>query len=166
MTIPFLGQNFNVITDAATLREYLARGQLQAASVPGDRPGPISADNRVDGELPTGWIIVISVLVGGTVGGLATWRVRRAKRGSLPTGSDDNTDIEQLAASPTSGLGSLADRALSPHCCWPRSDRSAILADPADHLRTPRPHRTLSSTTRRSRCSASWRRTRSPMTSG
>ena len=73
MTVPFLGQNFNVITDTGMLREFLGHDQEQ--------PPPAATQSgrfsTVAAAMPTGWIILLSVLGGAVAGGLLTWAVGR-----------------------------------------------------------------------------------------
>jgi len=73
MTLPFLGQNFNIITDTGMLREFLGHdgSQFQEA--------PTNAASDTGIGLPTGWIIFASVLAGAVLGGLVSWLVARSR---------------------------------------------------------------------------------------
>jgi trypsin-like peptidase len=85
MTVPFLGQNFNVITDTGMLREFLGHGPAQPAPTT-EQSRLASGTSPLDG-LPVGWTIFIAVLGGAIVGAIATWsltRPRPAKQSPAP----------------------------------------------------------------------------------
>ena len=95
MTIPFFGQNFNVITDTGMLREFLGHDAPQLESPPTSAPvEPASAisaqpgpNDAPDSEPSVGWVIsgVGGTILGGlaTLGGLVTRRFMRSKRMSI-----------------------------------------------------------------------------------
>jgi hypothetical protein len=74
MSVPFLGQNFNVITDTGMLREFLGHEPVPAGSRLASGSGPL------EGGLPTGWVVFLSVLGGAVLGGLGTWFLARSVR--------------------------------------------------------------------------------------
>ncbi|WP_143517475.1 trypsin-like peptidase domain-containing protein [Pseudonocardia sp. MH-G8] len=87
MSVPFLGQNFNVITDTAMLREFL--GHEPGATVSGrlaSEGGPLA------GGLPTGWVIFLSVLGGAVLGGFAMWLFARSARRPTAVRARDDAD--------------------------------------------------------------------------
>jgi hypothetical protein len=73
MTIPFLGQNFNVITDTGMLREFLGHDEEQ----PPPAPTQSSQFSTVAAAMPTGWVILVSVLGGAVAGALLMWAFGR-----------------------------------------------------------------------------------------
>jgi Trypsin-like peptidase domain len=79
MTVPFLGQNFNVITDTGMLREFLGHGD----GAPGDgtsEPSQVAIENTVGGAgQAAGWTVVVALLGGAIVGALAMWLFSRPR---------------------------------------------------------------------------------------
>ncbi|TQM13276.1 hypothetical protein [Pseudonocardia kunmingensis] len=87
MTVPFFGQNFNVITDTGMLREFLGAEVVEpkAASVPVEPPNQVVAavepgSSFSQGAL-TGWPLLISGFGGVALGGgLVAWRLKSSPR--------------------------------------------------------------------------------------
>jgi hypothetical protein len=79
MTVPFLGQNFNVITDTGMLREFLGHGPAQPEAGASSEPSKLASGNSLlEGWLPT-WTVLLAVLGGAVVGGLAMWFFTRSR---------------------------------------------------------------------------------------
>jgi hypothetical protein len=112
MTAPFFGQNFNVITDTGMLREFLGHPlpQAPAPAVPpatnapveptsavGAQPGPAATSGSGSS---TGWALPVVGLGGGVLGGLATWRLHRSRRGASTARPGDTADTQPAPATP------------------------------------------------------------------
>ncbi|OZM75660.1 trypsin-like peptidase domain-containing protein [Pseudonocardia sp. MH-G8] len=89
MTVPFFGQNFNVITDTGMLREFLGqeepRPEAASASVEPTRQvnETVEAAGSSDRGVFPGWELVISGLGGVALGGgLVAWRLSGYTRSS------------------------------------------------------------------------------------
>jgi hypothetical protein len=79
MTVPFLGQNFNVITDTGMLREFLGHDPVQPGAESTTAPSRLASGNDpLEGGLPTGWIVFLSLLGGAVLGGLTMWLLSRS----------------------------------------------------------------------------------------
>lgn len=88
MTVPFLGQNFNVITDTGMLREFL--GHEEPAPPASTEESRLTSENSaLQGGLSTGWSILLAVLAGGVVGAVLTWFVTRSRPRPAPDGPAD-----------------------------------------------------------------------------
>jgi hypothetical protein len=79
MTVPFLGQNFNVITDTGMLREFLGHDQPAPADAAAGDSRLASGSSPLSGGLPTGWAVLLAVLGGAAVGALGTWMFTRSR---------------------------------------------------------------------------------------
>ena len=90
MSVPFLGQNFNVITDTGMLREFLGHEPGAAATNAGSRLA--SESGPLAGGLPTGWIIFLSVLGGAVLGGFTMWFLARSARRPAAARARDDAD--------------------------------------------------------------------------
>jgi hypothetical protein len=88
MTIPFIGQNFNVITDTGMLREFLGHGAAQPESAPTSEPSQVAIENTASagGQAAT-WTVVIALLGGAIVGALVMWLFARPRAASSKAGS-------------------------------------------------------------------------------
>ncbi len=92
MTVPFLGQNFNVITDTGMLREFLGHEAVQPGAGPTTAPSRLAGGNDpLEGGLPTGWVVFLSLLGGAVLGGLAMWFRTRPTSGQ-PARAGDGAD--------------------------------------------------------------------------
>ena len=79
MSVPFLGQNFNVITDTAMLREFLGHEPVAPGAASTDEASRLaSGSDPLAGGLPTGWVIFLSLLGGAFLGGLTMWLFTRS----------------------------------------------------------------------------------------
>jgi hypothetical protein len=76
MTLPFFGQNFNVITDTGMLREFLGHDEQPRQEAPTN--APVETTSGIS-DPSIGWAIVLSALGGAALGGLLVWRIRRLK---------------------------------------------------------------------------------------
>jgi hypothetical protein len=92
MTVPFLGQNFNVITDTGMLREFLGHGGAQQEPAPTGEPSQVAIENTaLDGGQPAAWTIVIALLGGAIVGALLMWLFSRPRAVSSTAGPAETT---------------------------------------------------------------------------
>jgi hypothetical protein len=92
MTVPFFGQNFNVITDTSMLREFLdvqvAEAEAQEALIePTSQAGALAEPTRAAQKNAfAGWSLVLSGLGGvATGGGLVAWAARARARSKVST---------------------------------------------------------------------------------
>jgi hypothetical protein len=92
MTVPFLGQNFNVITDTGMLRDFLGQGGAPAAAPPGE-PSQVAIENTAGGAGQAApWTVAIALVGGAIVGAILMWlfaRPRRTPTTSGPTGEPE-----------------------------------------------------------------------------
>ena len=86
MTVPFLGQNFNVITDTGMLREFLGHDEVQPEAATSEASRLASENSPLQDGLPTGWAVLFALVGGAVVGGLATWFFTRSRPRSSPAG--------------------------------------------------------------------------------
>jgi hypothetical protein len=87
MTVPFLGQNFNVITDTGMLREFLGQGAQPGAAPPGE-PSQVAIENTAGGSGQAAPLTVVIALLGGAiVGAILMWLFARPRTASKETGS-------------------------------------------------------------------------------
>jgi hypothetical protein len=87
MTVPFLGQNFNVITDTGMLREFLGHGGGQQGPAPTGEPSQVAIENTaLGGGQPAAWTVVIALLGGAIVGALTMWLFSRPRAASSTAG--------------------------------------------------------------------------------
>ncbi len=133
MTIPFLGQNFNIITDTATLRAYLtdaaAPDQGQPPADPATPTDQRSTDDQAAVAGLPGWTVPAAVIgVAASTGGLVLWRRRRAA----------DTTQKQTATGNSAGTGdadmdagaALPQSTKCPSVLTPRQfDVAALLVD-------------------------------------
>jgi hypothetical protein len=89
MTVPFIGQNFNVITDTGMLRDFLGHGAAQPGSAPGgEQPSQVAIENTAAGSGQAAPLTVVIALLGGAiVGALVMWLFSRPRTTSKTTGS-------------------------------------------------------------------------------
>jgi hypothetical protein len=88
MTVPFLGQNFNVITDTGMLREFLGHGAAQPGAAPAGEPSEVAIENTAGQSGQAAPFTVVIALVGGAiVGALIMWLLSRPRAASKTTGS-------------------------------------------------------------------------------
>jgi hypothetical protein len=74
MTVPFIGQNFNVITDTGMLRDFLGHGQAQPEAAPAGEPSQVAIENTAAGAgQAAGLTVVIALLGGALVGAILMW---------------------------------------------------------------------------------------------
>ncbi|TQM10785.1 trypsin-like peptidase domain-containing protein [Pseudonocardia kunmingensis] len=91
MSVPFLGQNFNVITDTGMLREFLGHEPLQPGAASTNEDSRLaSGSGPLGGGLQTGWIVFLSVLGGAVLGGLTMWLFARSTRRPSAGGGDES----------------------------------------------------------------------------
>jgi hypothetical protein len=87
MTVPFLGQNFNVITDTGMLREFLGHGAEPGAVPPGE-PSQVAIENTAGGDGQAAPMTVVIALLGGAIiGAILMWLFARPRAASRTTGS-------------------------------------------------------------------------------
>ena len=89
MTVPFLGQNFNVITDTGMLRDFLGHGPVQPGTDPSSTPSRLTSGSVAMGSAPAAAWIIIALLGGAVLGGLGTWFGMRSRR--QPAGAGGTT---------------------------------------------------------------------------
>jgi Trypsin-like peptidase domain len=93
MTVPFLGQNFNVITDTGMLREFLGHGPARLEDGATNAPSRLASESDLlRGGLSTGWVIMISVIAGAVLGGVGMWAFQRSRNGSTPGPAAEESD--------------------------------------------------------------------------
>jgi hypothetical protein len=98
-TLSFFGQNYNIITDAGMLREFLGHEDTDAPDVPSESPSNAAAPaptqvppapgnggiNPPSGGLPIGWVIAVSAAGGAILSSAATaLRRRTGQSGAAP----------------------------------------------------------------------------------
>jgi hypothetical protein len=106
MTVPFLGQNFNVITDTGMLRAFLGHDQPQQAPAAPSAAAETTSETSVQPDLAatpaaassTGWTLGTSLLGGAILGGLAIGGLTRVRRDASATRSDDPADPQPGSA--------------------------------------------------------------------
>jgi hypothetical protein len=87
MTVPFIGQNFNVITDTGMLRDFLAHGAAQPGAAPEGQPSQVAIENTAGGSGQAAPMTVVMALLGGAViGAILMWLFGRPKSRSEPHG--------------------------------------------------------------------------------
>jgi trypsin-like peptidase len=81
MTVPFLGQNFNVITDTGMLRDFLGQGAPQpGAAAPANEPSQVAIENTAGGTGQAAPLTVVIALVGGAIlGAILMWLFARPR---------------------------------------------------------------------------------------
>jgi hypothetical protein len=80
MTVPFLGQNFNVITDTGMLRDFLGQGGAPAAAAQGE-PSQVAIENTAAGSGQAApWTVVIALIGGAIIGAILMWLFARPTR--------------------------------------------------------------------------------------
>jgi Trypsin-like peptidase domain len=80
MTVPFLGQNFNVITDTGMLREFLGQGAAQPGAAPPGEPSQVAIENTAGGGGQAAPMTVVIALVGGAIiGAILMWLFARPR---------------------------------------------------------------------------------------
>jgi Trypsin-like peptidase domain len=88
MTVPFLGQNFNVITDTGMLRQFLGHGAAQPAPAPTGEPSEVAIQNTaLGGGLSAASTVVVALIGGAIVGAILMWLFTRPRTGSKTTSS-------------------------------------------------------------------------------
>jgi Trypsin-like peptidase domain len=93
MTVPFLGQNFNVITDTGMLREFLGHGAAQPESAPTSEPSQVAIENTAGSDGQAAGLTVVIALVGGAiVGAILMWLFTRPRTRPETTGSSAETE--------------------------------------------------------------------------
>ena len=88
MTVPFLGQNFNVITDTGMLREFIGQGAAQPGAAPPGEPSQVAIENTagLSGQAAP-LTVVIALLGGAIVGAILMWLFARPRAASRTSGS-------------------------------------------------------------------------------
>jgi hypothetical protein len=101
MTVPFLGQNFNVITDTGMLRDFLRQGAPEPGAAPANGPSQVAIENTVGGSGQAAPLTVIIALIGGALlGAILMWLFGRPR-----------TRAKTTAPSTSATTGSPADPA-------------------------------------------------------
>jgi hypothetical protein len=94
MTVPFIGQNFNVITDTGMLRDFLGHGAAQPGSSPaGEQPSQVAIENTAGGSGQAAPATVAVALLGGVlVGAILMWLFVRPRAASKAPGSQEDPE--------------------------------------------------------------------------
>jgi hypothetical protein len=80
MTVPFLGQNFNVITDTGMLRNFLGQGAPQPGAAPAGEPSQVAIENTAGSSGQAAPLTVVIALLGGAVvGAILMWLFARPR---------------------------------------------------------------------------------------
>lgn len=93
MTVPFIGQNFNVITDTGMLRDFLGQGGAQPGAAPQGEPSQVAIENTAGGSGQAApWTVAVALIGGAIVGAILMWlfaRPRSAPARSGPAGDPE-----------------------------------------------------------------------------
>jgi hypothetical protein len=93
MTVPFLGQNFNVITDTGMLREFLGHGNAPPGPAGSGEPSEVAIENTAgSGGQAAGLTVVIALIGGAIVGAILMWLFTRPRTRPATTGSSAETE--------------------------------------------------------------------------
>jgi hypothetical protein len=93
MTVPFLGQNFNVITDTGMLRDFLRQGAPEPGAAPPGEPSQVAIENTVGGSGQAAPLTVVIALIGGAVvGAILMWLFGRRGTTGRKTATGAPTD--------------------------------------------------------------------------
>ena len=88
MTVPFIGQNFNVITDTGMLRDFLGQGGGQPGAAPQGEASQVAIENTASGSGQAAPLTVVIALIGGAVvGAILMWLFARPRSAAKPSGS-------------------------------------------------------------------------------
>jgi Trypsin-like peptidase domain len=86
MTVPFLGQNFNVITDTGMLRDFLRQGAPQPAAGAAGEPSQVAIENTAGESAQAAPLTVVIALLGGAIiGAILMWLFARPRTRPEPT---------------------------------------------------------------------------------
>jgi hypothetical protein len=89
MTVPFIGQNFNVITDTGMLRDFLGHGAPQPGAAPTSEPSQVAIENTAGGSGQAAPVTVVVALLGGAlVGAILMWLFVRPRAASKTPGPE------------------------------------------------------------------------------
>jgi Trypsin-like peptidase domain len=81
MTVPFIGQNFNVITDTGMLRDFLGHDAAQAGPAPTNEPSQVAIENTAVGAAGQAapLTVVIALIGGAIIGAILMWLFARPR---------------------------------------------------------------------------------------
>jgi hypothetical protein len=87
MTVPFIGQNFNVITDTGMLRDFLGQGAQPGSAPAGEQPSQVAIENTAgeSGQAAPA-TVVVALLGGALVGGILMWLFVRPRAATKTPG--------------------------------------------------------------------------------
>jgi hypothetical protein len=89
MTVPFIGQNFNVITETGMLRDFLGHGAPQPGAAPPGEPSEVAIENTAGGAGQAAPLTVVIALVGGAIiGAILMWLFARPRPAAKAHGSE------------------------------------------------------------------------------
>jgi hypothetical protein len=91
--VPFLGQNFNVITDTGMLRDFLGHGAAQPGPAPAGEPSEVAIENTAGGTGQAAPLTIAIALVGGAIiGAILMWLFARPRPAAKASGPEANPE--------------------------------------------------------------------------